>query len=177
MEDPMATMNIFTGTFESSNDRAMSYVVLFYSRSQPFHIPFCQSWSKIVSNIFTKTLHFWSWWLSLTNSDVSNKWPLCPPCDIINFRAHNANTSVPMSVVIWLANIMDKWNSSHTVHTVTTTIVLLIHVMHVWGSYLLIVTIYVKYMGVAAASIFWTCGRLVWVLVDVYTICNKTEWL
>lgn len=125
--------------------------------------------------VFTQILHFWSRWLSLTNSNMGNKRPLCPPCDIIDFRAHNANTSVPMSVVIWLANIMDKWNSTHAV--TTTTIVLLIHVMHMWGSHLLIVTIYVKYVGVAAGSIFWTCGRLVRVLVDVYTICNKTQWL
>lgn len=137
----------------------------------------CWSWSKIPSNIVTQTLHFWSRWLSLTNSNMSNKRPLCPPCDIIHFRAHNANTSVPMSVVIWLANIMDKWNSGHVVHAVTTTIVLLIHVVHMWGSHLLIVTIYVKYVGVAVGSIFWTCGRLIWVLVDVYTIYNKTEWL
>jgi len=139
---------------------------------------FCWSWSKILSNSVTQTLHFWSRWLSLTNSNMSNKRPLCPPCDIIDFRSHDAKTSVPVSVVIWLANIMDKWNSSHAVHAVTTTtIVLLIHVMRMWGSHLLIVTIYVQYVGVAAGSIFWTCGRLVWVLVDVYTVCNKTEWL
>jgi hypothetical protein len=50
---------------------------------------------------------------------------------------------------------MDKWNSSHAVHAVTTnTTVLLIHVMCMRGSHLLIVTIYVQYVGVAAGSIF-----------------------
>jgi hypothetical protein len=177
----MATMNIFTGTFKRSNDMVMSYLYHVTAEVHIFIPPSASLETKIFSNIFTKTLHFWSWWLSLawllTNGDMSYKWPLSPPCNIIDFRAHNANTSVPMSVVIWLVNVMDKRNGGQTVHTaITATMtVSLIQVMHVWGSHLMTVAIYINYMGIATGSIFWICGRLV--LVTVYSICKKDKWL